>query len=265
MDKADFNLRISCFSSDYLISRKTQYLWNSFASLFFNVDVGVEQGSAFSPILSILYLSPIFHIFQEWTKNLNIPVSLLSFVNDGLIISQEKLFEKTNPFLYCSYNIMSSLQCCLIIEHGKSEIFHFSRSHGFFNPPSLNLSPIGEPIFHPKETWKYLGFIFDRKLSFWQHISYYSNKALSVMKMLGNSTRGLLPLQKQLLYRMCIMPIALYGFPLWFYNKAPLLFPLKELRKMQRRAAIWILGTFCTSPTKGNWSISRFNPHPLTP
>ena len=131
----------------------------------------------------------------------------------------KKLFEKTNSFLYYNYNIMLFLlkQCGLIIEHGKSEISHFSRSYGFFNPPSLHLSPIGKPILHPKETRKYLGFIFNRKLFFWQHISYYSNKVLLTiksMKMLRNSTRRLLPLQKQLLYRTCIMSITLYGFPL---------------------------------------------------
>jgi len=67
------------------------------------------------------------------------------------------------------------------------------------------------------------------------------------MKMLRNSARELLSLQKQLLYRIYIIPITLYGFSLWFYNKASLSFPL---RKIQRRAAIWILGAFYTSPTK---------------
>ena len=42
----------------------------------------------------------------------------------------------------------------------------------------------------------------------------------------------------------------LYGFQLWFYNKAPLSYPLKILGKIQRRATIWILGAFRTSPTE---------------
>jgi len=45
-------------------------------------------------------------------------------------------------------------QCSLIIEHGKFESFHFSKSHGFFNLPFLNLSPIGGLILYPKETRK---------------------------------------------------------------------------------------------------------------
>ena len=43
----------------------------------------------------------------------------------------------------------------------------------------------------------------------------------------------------------------MYGFQLWFYNKAPLSYHMKILNKMQRRAAIWILGAFKTSPMEG--------------
>ena len=69
------------------------------------------------------------------------------------------------------------------------------------------------------------------------------------MKHLGNSSPGISPLQKRLLYRCCILHIALYRFQLWFYNKAPLSYYMKILDKMQRRAAIWILGAFKTSPS----------------
>jgi len=71
------------------------------------------------------------------------------------------------------------------------------------------------------------------------------------MKILGNSLQGIIPTQKHLLYRCCILPIALYGFQLWFYNCTPLSYPLKILGKMQRRATIWILRTFKTSPSEG--------------
>jgi len=112
----------------------------------------VEQGSVLSPILSTLYISSIFHIFERRSKNLTILVLFLSFIDNGLLISQEKSFEKTNALLYCSYNIISSLfnQFDLVIEYGKSKIFHFSRFHRIFNSPSLNLSLLGGPILHPK-------------------------------------------------------------------------------------------------------------------
>jgi len=71
------------------------------------------------------------------------------------------------------------------------------------------------------------------------------------MKLLGNSLQGISSLQKWLLYRYYVLSIALYRFQLWFYNKAPLSYHMKILGKMQRRAAIWILGAFKTSPSEG--------------
>ena len=168
---------------------------------------------------------------------LNIAVFFLSFIDDGLFISQVKLLEKTNSFLFCSYNVISSFldQFGLVIKYGKTEAFHFSRSQGTFNPPPLDLLTLGDLILSPKTTWYYLSFIFDRKLTFCQHIDFYPNKALSTvksMKMLDNSNRGLLQYQKHLLYRTCVLPIMLYNFYLWFYDKAPLSYPLNKLNKM---------------------------------
>jgi len=200
------------FFSNYLIGRKTWYLWNNFISPFFNIDIGVRQGSA-------LYILLIFYIFEKQSKNLNIPVSFLFFINNILLVLQEKSFEKSNTFLFYSYNIISFLinQFRLVIEHGKSEIFYFFRFHRLFNPPSLNLFPLRRPTLYLKDSWEYLGFIFHRKLLFWQHVNFYANKLLSTvkcMKILGNSIRGLLSYQKCLLYRLYVFLIVLYEFSL---------------------------------------------------
>ena len=244
------------FFSNYLINRKTSYKWNSFLSLIFNINVGVDHESALSPILSALYLSSFLYILEKHLKNLKISISIISFVDDGLFISQNKSFNISNSYLFCSYNIITNLldKFSLIIEHSKTKVFHFSRSQGLFNPPFLNLLSLRGSILILKSLWKYLGFIFDRKLTFYQHINFYSNKVLSsvkCMKMLENSSCSITPPQKCLLYRYCILLIALYGFQLWFYHYAPLLYPLKALGKMQRKAAIWILGAFKTSPHNG--------------
>ena len=119
------------FFQNYLVGRKTKYFWNSFYFSFFNVDVGVGQRSALSPILSVLCLFLVFHIFEKRIKNLKIPISSLSFVDNGLFITQDKYLVVYNMNLFCSYNVISSLlgKFRLIIEYGKIEMFHFSRSH----------------------------------------------------------------------------------------------------------------------------------------
>jgi len=80
------------------------------------------------------------------------------------------------------------------------------------------------------------------------------------MKLLGNSSHSINPLQKQLLYRMCILPIALYGLQLWFYNHAPIAYHMKILNKMQRCAVVWILGAFKISSLYGVKAIAGLIP-----
>jgi len=156
------------FFSNYLIDRKTSYKWNSFLSPIFNINIEVGQGSALSPILLALYLSLFLYILEKRLKNLKIPISIISFVDNELFISQDKSFDISNSHLFYNYNVMTKLldKFGLIVEHSKTEVFHFSRSQDLFNPLPLNLSPLENPILTPKSLWKYLGFIFDRKLIF---------------------------------------------------------------------------------------------------
>ena len=172
------------------------YLWNDLSSPNFKVNIRVGQGSVLSPILSALYLSLFLHILEKCLKNLKIPISILLFVDDGLIITQNKSLDISNSHLFCSYNVLSKLldSFGLVIEHAKTENFHFNRSHGVFNSSPLDILPIRGPTLYSKDTWKYLGFIFDYKLMFHQHINHYSNKAISMvkcMKLLGNSSQGI--------------------------------------------------------------------------
>jgi len=112
----------------------------------------MRQGSAFSLILSALYISLVFYILEKYLKNLKIPVSILLFVDNGLFVVQSKSLTTSNSFLFCSYNIVSLLlkKFSLILEHGKTELFHFSRSHETFNPLPLNLSTLGGTLLRPK-------------------------------------------------------------------------------------------------------------------
>jgi len=98
----------------------------------FNVNVSISQGSILSPILSALYLAPIIKMFKKRIKNLNkeIPTDILSFVDDRLLISQEKSYSLSNSFLLCDYNIISKIliDAGLVMEHNKTEVFHFTRA-----------------------------------------------------------------------------------------------------------------------------------------
>jgi len=89
LKKAGLNTNVICFFNSYHSNHSTSYSWNTFTSPSFNVNIGVGQGSALSPILSALYLAPIIKTFKKRIKNLNkeIPTDILSFIDDGLLIS----------------------------------------------------------------------------------------------------------------------------------------------------------------------------------
>ncbi|PPQ93397.1 hypothetical protein CVT25_004113, partial [Psilocybe cyanescens] len=135
----------------------------------------------------------------------------------------------------------------LALEHDKSEVFHFNRSHSKDNPPvDLGYTPYTSATpLKPKLYWQYLGFYFDRKLTFTEHVRYYSTKALSTvkaMKMLGSSTQ------------------VTYGFCLWYFAAARYKGALHHLSTMQCSAALWITGAFRTSPTGGVEALAGLPP-----
>ncbi|KDR65447.1 hypothetical protein GALMADRAFT_148700 [Galerina marginata CBS 339.88] len=129
-------------------------------------------------------------------------------------------------------------------------------SHSDYNPSiDLGFAPYtGATPLKPKPFWRYLGFFFDRKLTFREHVRFYSTKAFSsvqAMRMLGSSTKGLEPHSKRLLYRSCVVPIATYGYRLWYFDGAHCKGSMRLLSQMQRKAALWITGAFSTSPGPG--------------
>ena len=73
-------------------------------------------------------------------------------MDNGLIISQNKLIDILNSYLFCSYNVLTKLldKFSLIIEHSKTETFHFNRTHRVFNPPHSISFLLEDLFFTPK-------------------------------------------------------------------------------------------------------------------
>jgi hypothetical protein len=103
-----------------------------------------------------------------------------------------------------------------MLEHTKSEAFHCMRARGNLDLPiDLGFHPfMGNSLLKPKVTWCYLGFFFNHKLLFKEHIWFYTTKALTTVRamgMLGNSVQGLTPAHKRWLYQSCIVPVMTYS------------------------------------------------------
>jgi hypothetical protein len=61
---------------------------------------------------------------------------------------------------------------------------------------------------------------------------------------------GLLPMDRTF-KKLASGPIATYGFCLWYFGSSKTKHTIKTLINMQQQAVIWIIGAFCTSPTRG--------------
>ncbi|KAJ3568085.1 hypothetical protein NP233_g5941 [Leucocoprinus birnbaumii] len=95
------------------------------------------------------------------------------------------------------------------------------------------------------------------------YVQYYSTEAISTVHTIGmlcNSLWGLTPKQKRILYWACTIPIATYGFYLWYNDFAKCKGHLQSLTKMQCCAALWIISTFRMSPTDGYEALAGLIP-----
>jgi len=68
LNKAGLETKVSKFFVNYLVQRKTNCTWNNMQSPDFEVNIGVGQGSALSPILSALYLTLFLHTLEKRLK-----------------------------------------------------------------------------------------------------------------------------------------------------------------------------------------------------
>ncbi|CAA7263238.1 unnamed protein product [Cyclocybe aegerita] len=84
-------------------------------------------GSALSPVISGLFIAPVMKLFYIKAAPLN--MTLLSFVDDGTILAQSKQLDDNNVGLHKAYKIIYLLfvAFALVLEHDKTELFHFSR------------------------------------------------------------------------------------------------------------------------------------------
>jgi len=108
----------------------------------------MEQGFVLSSILLALYIVSLIRIFEIRAQVLNLNTSILSFVDDSLLISQGKIYNTILSELYSSYRVVTDLIISfgLVIKHDKSGIFHFYR---IFNS-ELDFSAIGTPTLKLK-------------------------------------------------------------------------------------------------------------------
>jgi hypothetical protein len=82
IDPLGFPLEIGKWAASFLKGRSVCLQFNSYISDETDLEMGMPQGSPISPILSIIYASPLLHLVKCWTDSL-----FMMYVDDGNIFA----------------------------------------------------------------------------------------------------------------------------------------------------------------------------------
>ena len=232
--------RLPSFISDFLSDRNFKVRVGSTLSDLHQQEEGVPQGSILSVTLFGIKINSI-------VKCLNPGVDCSLYVDDFLICYRSKNMN----------TIERQLQQCLnklqdwTNENGfkfstsKTQCVHFCKLRKLHNDPVITLNGVPIPVV---EEAKFLGVIFDKKLSFIPHIKALKNKclkALNLLRVLANTDWGADRKVLLRLYRSLVRSKLDYGSIV--YGSARKSY-LKMLNTIHHQGLRLALGAFRTSP-----------------
>ena len=214
------------------------------------------QGAVLSPLLFNLFLDDLVVTCSKFNPNIHIQ----AFADD-LVIYMHKDKGQSHELLNQLLQKISEWAKTwhITFNKEKTQAMLFSR----LRKPNENLNLVfdGHPIKVVHE-YKYLGIMFDSKLSWKQHIKYACSKAknfLVKLNAVSNAKWGMSNQSCRFLYRNAILPILLYGATVWG-NALSTKANLKLYTQTERIALLMITGAFRTSPTNALYVLSGILP-----
>ena len=240
LHEAGLRGRMPAFISKFLENRNFRVRFGSTLSDPFEQEMGVPQGSILSVTLFSLKINSLAKVLSK-----DVEGSL--YVDDFLMSYRAKTSKTCERQLQgCLHKIEKwCTENGFKFSQSKTVCVHFHNKRGILYEPKLNLN--GKNIKVVKET-KFLGVIFDQKLSFLPHLKALKSKclkALDIIKVVSNQEWGADKSVLLKLYRSLVRSKLDYGCIVYGSARPSYLQMLNTLHHQGLRLA---LGAFRTSP-----------------
>ncbi|VVT47317.1 uncharacterized protein SAPINGB_P001651 [Magnusiomyces paraingens] len=208
------------------------------------ISTGIPQGSPISPLLFLIYSTPMYHAIKEWGG------TPFGFIDDVTITVEGKIEENTKSLS----NILE--KCCNWAKSRMTKIdlgdklgfIHFTKNVKPKDEKVQLTLPNGE-LREPQKEVKLLGITLNNLLDFKSHILNKINKArkaVGAIWHLGVVQKGMRGSAVRSLYIACVRPIVEYGLEIWHHKV--LKGEIHKLEVMQNMALRRIVGAYRTTP-----------------
>jgi len=241
LHKAGLRGRLPSLIENFLKNRQFQVRLGTCLSQLYDQDMGVPQGSILSVTLFGLKINSI-------VKCISPGVECSLFVDDFVICYRSKHLHIIERHLQQCLNKLSNWadENGFKFSTSKTVCVHFCRLRKIHPEPALTLNGTAVPVV---EETKFLGVIFDKKLTFLPHIRHLKEKctkALNLLRIIAHTTWGADQESLLHLYRSLIRSKLDYGCVV--YGSARRSY-IKMLDPIQNHALRLCLGAFRTSPS----------------
>ena len=206
-----------------------------------SVSTGVPQGSPISPLLFLIYTTPLYGIVEAEG------LQITGFVDDITIYTRGSM-ENNAKRLSTALNMVCKWAKSMHTEidlGDKLGFIHFNKKRIFPNLDDISLTLPGRAEKKaPDKEVKLLGITLDRKLDFRAHVENIANKAgrtLRAMSVLGGTVRGVKGTALRSMYLACVRTVMEYGCEVWLDGKVG---QIKRLESIQYEALKRIAGAY---------------------
>lgn len=205
------------------------------------VSTGVPQGSPISPLLFLIYTTPLYDMVEAEG------LQVTGFVDDITIYTRGSMEENTERLskalrMVCEWAKSMHTEIDL---GDKLGFVHFNRSRKFPDIKDISLAlPGKEEKKKPDEEVKLLGVVLDRRLDFGAHVRgtiKKTERALRAISVLGGTVRGVSGSALRSMYLACVRTVMEYGCEIWLNGDVG---QIKRLESIQYNALKRVAGAY---------------------